>query len=1275
MRIKLLFLSVLTSLLGYAQSTQNIKIDWKNTIENNLTPFAGASHFKGHYTAPAFIGTLAINRNTEYKLVVSNIQTSSITAIEKGILNDFEIGETPLMEYGVAQYKAKQVLSYSVLPYVRKNGQLQKITSFTLSAVANGAEQSLNKTYATTFATNSVLSSGDWYKLAVKETNMHKITPGFLADAGVGSNLAIAGIRIVGNGTGILPERNSAPRPDDLLEVSYQAFDLNNDGIFNGSDFLVFYAKGPHQWQLSSSDSLFRHTQNFYRDDNFYFISANAGNGKSVTQANTITQSATNNFSTYDDYQFFEQEEINLVATGRIWVGDVFDFTKNRNYSFAFTDVVQAEPVRLRVNLLGRVSTPNTNMEVNYNGVQILNANIPQYSTFTDYPNFVERVDKEVTFVAASTNNISINLNYNNAANPTGVVWLDFLEIQLKRNLTFRNQTLQFRNKTGIAPNAIAEYTINNASASLNIWDVTDFTNPKRMVTQSNGTNVVFKDTHSALKQYVAFAGSNFPLPEMKGKVANQNLHALQDVDMVIVTHRNFMDASKELATFHKDNENLTVAVVDVANIYNEFSSGGLDITAIRDFARMLYERSNATNGKFKYLMLMGDASYDYRNRIANNDNYVPIWESPASFSLGTSDISDDYYALLDPSEGGTLNNAFLDIGVGRVPARFGSEASAYVRKVKAYSNSQKRFGDWRNKILLIADDTDAPPSQGSTQSWEATFVLSSERLAAKTLDFSSAFNVDKIYSDSYKQVSTTGRQSYPEASRDIFRKVQAGNLVTNYIGHGGEIGLASEGLIDLDDVTSWTNLDNMPLFITITCEFTRVDDPKRVSAGEQLLLNPRGGAIGLISTTRVVGASTGINLNLSIFDTLLSRPNNLPLTFGDIILAAKNGQVSNSDKTKFSLFGDPALRLAIPVYNVQTNTLNGVNINAPNLDTISAQKTITITGQVNDLNNQKFNDFNGVLDVSVFDKASDKKTLINDGNGNPLPFKLQNNLIYRGKVTVANGDFSFKFIVPIDISYRFGKGKISYYANNGITDAAGSNDSMVVGGFSNSASSDKQGPEVALFMNDESFVRGGITGSNSDLYAIISDSSGINTVGNSVGHDLVAILDGKTDQSFVLNEYYEADLDSYQSGKVRYPFFDLETGEHQLQLKVFDVFNNFSISETDFIVAEDENLVLRQVLNYPNPFTTYTEFQFEHNRANLPLQVQVQVFTVSGQLVKTINTAVTPSGNRVTGIAWNGLDDYGDLIGKGVYVYRVKVNSPTDNSIAEEYEKLVILR
>jgi hypothetical protein len=359
----------------------------------------------------------------------------------------------------------------------------------------------------------------------------------------------------------------------------------------------------------------------------------------------------------------------------------------------------------------------------------------------------------------------------------------------------------------------------------------------------------------------------------------------------------------------------------------------------------------------------------------------------------------------------------------------------------------------------------------------------------------------------------------------------------------------------------------------------------------------------------------------------------------------------------------------------VQTNEVNGKAVASGSLDTLQALSRVTIKGQVNDLNNQKLSDFTGVLNVSVFDKPNERETLANDGVGSPINFKLQSSLIYRGKVDVKNGDFNIEFLVPLDIAYQFGFGKISYYATNSDLDAAGVFDTIIIGGFNNNAPEDNVGPEVRLFINDESFVRGGITDANPELYAVISDSSGVNTVGNGVGHDLVAVLDNKTDQSYVVNEYYEADLNSYQSGSVRYPFYDLEDGTHTLKLKVFDVYNNFAEAETDFVVAEDEDLALEHVLNYPNPFTTYTEFQFEHNRANQPLDIQVQIFTVSGKLVKTINASRMPTGNRITGIAWNGLDDYGDKIGKGVYVYRVKVRTQNDNALAEKYEKLVILR
>ena len=1117
---------------------------------------------------------------------------------------------------------------------------------------------------------NSALANGDWFKVSVGNTGIFKLTPAYFNESGItnGGEILINEISVFGNGTGILPASNAVPRKDDINEIPCKAVDNNNNGVFDGNDYILFFANGPHTWtQIGTSDK-FQHNLNFYRDHNYYFINIGTQTGKRIQPDSNNPGSANITTSTYDDYSFTETEEENLVGTGRIWLGDIFDFTLERNYGFNFVDRVYNDSVDIRLSAVGRVSTANTTMDILYNNGVIMSELMPQTSNAIG-ASYANRLDTRVRFLPTA-DNFSLKLRYNNSANPSGVAWLDFIEVQLKRNLQFRKDFLYFRDLASVGLGNIVEYQITNADASIEIWDVTDLNNVHSISSQLNGSTLSFVATADSLREFVAVKGSGFNSPTFVSKLVNQDLHAMGATDMIIVVHPNFKAAAERLAEMHRNIDNMTVEVVDVHQIYNEFSSGGQDITAIRDFVRMVYTRNSGGVQPLKYLLLFGDASYDYRDRLSNNNNYVPIWQDVRSpFSLYGSAVTDDYYGAFDLNEGVTPHNDLLEIGIGRIPCETSAQAESYVDKVIHYVTGENRFGDWRNKVLLMADDVD--------EGWETTFVTTSEELEVKAKNTSNSFVVEKIYTDSYKQLSTSGSQSYPEASADMFRKVQSGNLVTNYIGHGGEISLSSEKLLKLTDIGAWTNYDAMPLFITITCEFTRVDDPKRVSAGEQLLLNPNGGAIALISTTRVVDVLTATNLNKEVFDSLLTRPvDNLPKRLGEIIKDSKNGLGRGvPNKLKFSLFGDPAMRLAIPFNRIQTNSINGKPVASGQLDTVKALSKVQIAGQVNDVNDQKIGDFNGILNVSVFDKPSKRQTLANDGVEAPLLFNLQNNLIYKGKVEVKNGEFTIEFLTPFDIAYQFGFGKVSYYSNNGALDAAGVFDTLVVGGFNNNAEEDEVGPTVELFMNDESFVRGGLTGPDPVLLAILADSSGINTVGSSVGHDIVAIIDDETDKSFVINEFYEADLNSYKSGRIRYPIFDLEPGNHNLKLKVFDVYNNFTKAETDFVVAESATLALKHVLNYPNPFTTYTEFQFEHNRANEELDVQVQIFTVSGKLVKTINAAVNSAANRVTGIAWNGLDDYGDKIGRGVYVYKLKVKAKNDNAQAEEYEKLVILR
>lgn len=1262
------------TLSGYcinAQQEDHHSIKWaeqRSSQAGSIPSFKNAVYDYERPNVLKYCNTRKVNSRGVYDVVLTNIRYEAVSNTEQRLLKSENLDAQPRVEVGFGEHKGNFEVSYCFAPYVRQNGIVKKVSGFDARVVTSAAPAKGKRSSVQAFKNNSVLSTGDWFKFSITSDGMFKLTPADLTDAGIKlDNTPLSSIRVMGNGQGILPAANDAPRKDDLQEIPLKVVDNNSNGIFDGSDYALFYAKGPHTWAYNQNSGSFNHTLNFYRDANFYFVSVNSGVGKRIAEQPGKPGVAGTTITTYDDYQFKEDELENLVGAGREWMGDVFDFDLNNNYGFNFPDLVRSQPIKIRVRAVGRAGTDNTFMNVLYNDTSRMLLNFPAYIK-TDGANFVQVADNTTSF-RSRADNFSLNLRYNNSANPTGVAWLDFIEVQVRRNLIYRNNALVFREVSTVGAGNVTEFVISNANAQLEVWDVSDINKAFAIQGQLNGTNLSVKVGTDSLREFVTFRGNSFPAPEFKGKVENQDLHALSPAEMVIVVHPNFLEAAERLATFHLEQDNMKVEVVTVDQIYNEFSSGGQDITAIRDFMRMLYTRNNGSASDLRFLCLMGDASYDYRDRLSNNSNYVPIWQHPNSFSLQASAVSDDYYGYLDPSEGGSISSGILDIGIGRIPCGSLGQAQVFVDKVIHYTTGSNRFGDWRNKILLMADDRD--------QIWESKFVTFSESLENIAKGSSNAFNVEKIYADSYKQVSTSGSESYPEASSDMFRKIQQGNLVTNYIGHGGEIGLASEKLLQLSDVNGWTNYDAMPLFLTITCEFTRLDDPKRVSAGEQLLLNPNGGAISLVSTTRVVDVESASALNGNIFDSLLTRPDNFPKRLGDIIKDAKNGNdLRNTfNRLKFSLFGDPSMRLAIPFFRVQTNEVNGKAVASGSLDTLQALSRVTIKGQVNDLNNQKLSDFTGVLNVSVFDKPNERETLANDGVGSPINFKLQSSLIYRGKVDVKNGDFNIEFLVPLDIAYQFGFGKISYYATNSDLDAAGVFDTIIIGGFNNNAPEDNVGPEVRLFINDESFVRGGITDANPELYAVISDSSGVNTVGNGVGHDLVAVLDNKTDQSYVVNEYYEADLNSYQSGSVRYPFYDLEDGTHTLKLKVFDVYNNFAEAETDFVVAEDEDLALEHVLNYPNPFTTYTEFQFEHNRANQPLDIQVQIFTVSGKLVKTINASRMPTGNRITGIAWNGLDDYGDKIGKGVYVYRVKVRTQNDNALAEKYEKLVILR
>jgi hypothetical protein len=650
---------------------------------------------------------------------------------------------------------------------------------------------------------------------------------------------------------------------------------------------------------------------------------------------------------------------------------------------------------------------------------------------------------------------------------------------------------------------------------------------------------------------------------------------------------------------------------------------------------------------------------------VKNNTNFVPAWENNFSLDPLATYASDDFYGFLDDNEdinSGAIIN-YLDVGIGRVPAKNIEEAKNFVDKVENYFASQS-LGPWRNNLTFIADDED-----------QNLHLQDAEIITTTANTIAPVFNQEKIYLDAFHQESGSGGSSYPQANQAINNQVYNGTLIWNFTGHGGPGRLAEETILDQDIINNWNNPNRLPLFITATCGFGVYDVPGINSAGENILMRPKTGAIALMTTTRVVFAFSNRIMNNNYLQFALQPDaSGKYKSLGDAVREAKNytyqtsGDVTNN--RKFTLLGDPALTIAYPVLKVHATKVNGIP--AAQADTISAKEKIIIEGEITDVQGNLLTGFNGNVYPAVFDKPQNVNTLANDPTSLQTSFSTQTNVLFKGKASVNNGRFSFSFKVPKDINYQYGNGKLSLYAENGSQDGNGFFTNLIVGGAGNNIDNDHEGPEIRPYLNDEKFVNGGLTNESPVLIIKLADSSGINTVGTGIGHDIVATLDNDNRQFFILNDFYQGDLNSYQQGVVSFQLPVLEPGIHTLRIKAWDVLNNSREVILDFTVAKDEGLELSHVLNYPNPFTTKTQFWFEHNKPGQDLQVRLQIFTLSGRVIKMIQKTIITAGNRSSELEWDGRDEYGDKVGRGVYLYKLSVTA-SGKLKKEKIEKLVI--
>lgn len=1295
MKEKILVLLLLVSSYAFSQQ-KSFSIDWNGTtkltfgVHSLVLPSFNKENYSYDFDAGLqFIAqweiTSAIN---ESSVVLSNVSYQSIS--EKELL-EIDKSKIPTVE----KYSLKNSLSrnkryafFELSPIIRdENGAYKKVVSFQLNysslSLSSGKSNTLSKNNNSKIISNSVLSSGDWYKFYIDTTGVFKLSKGFLQSLGVNvNNLDPRTIKIYGNGGQMIPYSNAEPYPYDVTENAIKVVG-EQDGVFDNEDYVLFYGQGPREYNSESNTNI-----NCYTDKTYYYITTGGTSGKRIQPIIEPAGSIDLTIDTYQQYKFHERDIYNIGTVGRRWFGERFNIESEQEFTFNFPDIVTSQPIDLKV-YTAAISSSNTSMELSVNG------NVVQNLSFGSTSNTI--IGSESFYVGSlnvTSGDIKVKLSYNNQGNPSAQGYLDYISIEATRLLKFDSRQFQFKNKEVINNSGIAEYTISNASRLLEVWDVTDIYNVLNIENSEGETNFSFTSNMGEERIYVALSPSDYfqPKSDRNSTVRNQNIKgtifnnpegSFQDIDYLIVAPNNMLNQAERLAQINRNQYNINVKVVGLDEIYTEFSTGNQDIAAIRNLVKYIYDNASSPDKRIKYLCLFGDGSYDYKDRVPNNTNIVPSWHSYSSLNLTNSFVSDDFYGMMDDNEGTMTNSNRLDIAVGRILADTPQRAKVLVDKIESYYTKES-LGRWRNNYVVVSDDVD--------KDWEGIIQETTDNVGNQVTNNKPFVNVVKIHADAFKQESSAGGERYPDVIEEFSNAIDNGALVVNYFGHGGEDGLSEERILDIPAIDNLKNFCKLNCFVTVTCEFTKFDNPFRKTAGEFTYWNKDAGAISLITTTRQVFVNFGITFNNTLGEYLFSFSDNDTFEDYEYPSAAEALRLTKNDQNigfaaqrrLVFYIGDPAMKLAFPKPSIRLTQINDVPI-AQSTDTLKALSKVKLAGEVTDVSGNVLSNYNGVVSTTIYDKFIDRQTLANDNTTNAgtlvkLDFKTLGAIVFRGQASITNGQFEFDFVVPKDIGVPVGLGRVSFYAKNeqlseNQTGADISN--IIIGGVNENAEVDNVGPVISLFMNDENFVSGGITNESPTLLAKLEDANGINTA-SGIGHDIIAIIDGDETNPFILNDYYETEVDDYQKGTVSFPFRDLEPGLHTLTFKAWDVYNNSSTTEIQFIVFDqDQELVINNVLNYPNPFVNYTEFWFNHNSSE-PLDVSIQIFTVSGKLVRTLN-GQTSGGIKATSslskdIVWDGRDDFGEKIGKGVYIYKLTVKSNLLNKKVEKIEKLVIL-
>lgn len=1250
-----------------AQSTRHT-VDWQvgNRLSDSIsTPVmmcSNAIYNDGNIPIIEHIITL---KKHHIHTVVSNARYERIPDDELKLINQAEIPSTLQTETSIINQQGNYKAYVHIFPFIRENGEIKRLVNYTLET-KESIEKLPSGTTMNSYKDQSVLANGHFVKIRVSSSGIYRLTYEELQNMGIDPTQA----RIFGYGGAELNRNFSAFRIDDLPEVPVYEY-KGSDNQFGPGDYILFHAQGPISWNYKSISSLgkrgFKHTTNTYSQYGYYFVTSGTGNRQRLNVGTdaTFTPADTVIVNSFIDYQLHEQELVNLQdPTGQNGGGDEFygeQFSNSHtqeNIAFQVNNPT-TESARVCISAVANSTSGSSTLKLSMNGgaeqTMLFNAIQPSI--------YIMGAESEKNYyfpLQGGSNTLKIN-----ASMPSGsYMYLNWVELHAQRALTMVGNSMYFRTTTSYNTNLRNRFIISNAPSDLQVWNITRLDSIYRMPAQLIGNELHFASGNRTIEQFVAVApnagSSAYKTPEVVGSVNQQNLHQLKDIEYVIITPEIFRSEANRLAAAHEEINGLTTAVVSDEEVYNEFSSGTPDASAYRWLMKMLYDRHTTGESTLapRYLLLMGDGTFDNRKLLPQSGpNLLLTYQSDRnSLDATMAYPTDDYFGFLDDNSYFSETQMYMNIGVGRFPASTIEQARNVVDKTIAYMNNTQK-GNWKNQLCFLADDGDGTQHMASI-----------DTIAQLVKSLYPEYVSNKIILDSYLQEVTASGESYPIAKNKFDNFLRNGMLYFCYMGHGSPSGITNEGMLTLKEIQTLANA-KQAVWALGTCSFSHWDSPV-LSAGEEAVLNPNGGAIGVFSAARTVYADQNERLLLQFSKNMFTKKDGDYLHIGDVVMNAKNAN-RESNRMSYCYLGDPAVKIVYPQpYTVETDSINDKS--AVEGDTLRALSTNVLKGKIVDEDGQIVTDFQGKAYITVYDKEQTFATLNNHNDipeeKYPFTYKDRIGILFKGEATVTDGRFETRFMVPKDIQYNYGTGRITYYANDTLqgTEGIGYYENYTVGGSDPDVVYETDGPEVDIYLNSTQFVSGGQVDERPMFIAYLSDPNGINTSGSGIGHDLLLTIDNSSDQSWNLNEVFVTTGGDFRQGSIHYKMAEMTEGKHTLSFRAWDLLNNSTTKTLDFEVVKNMAPEVFDIISYPNPVRSAETLHINivHDRPESILEIEINIFDVSGRRVYSTQETCTTSLT---------IQPQEAFCGGGVYLYQMRIRTQNSEYTTKTRKIIVI--